>query len=442
MKQYIFLIICIASFVTISDNALFANNENESVQDTCPPYKKYPYKVCCDYAGIRTVCISNIQEYEATHPGCKVRKIPDYASPRWKYQGLPICIDTDYFKKNYSTLNFYKDEARRECIIDNNNEEITYPVFDTTGSGAASRDIIEACRQWNAICGLANAPCKTQIKVRFSINLKKDFDNDIYTVAVTKYPWPYTNLGVLGKPGDQLLDVDRCDMDLDLTEIIFNNTPEFVKCQKDKYGNYLSQQWFWVNQDFISNDLLTYIDAQNVANPNQNGEPPYMLAFNFRDVLMHELGHILAFGHYEECIEENGNNTDYAHGVMERQANPVTGKTAGLSMDDKCMFKRLYCPTTLDINEHEYNSDANNLYPNPSYDEAKLEFDIEAEYDVVTIRIQDNLGRTLLVPIANREYGKGSHLELIDVQSLPNGYYYCIIQTQRKNYVKPFVVIR
>lgn len=94
------------------------------------------------------------------------------------------------------------------------------------------------------------------------------------------------------------------------------------------------------------------------------------------------------------------------------------------------------------INEYEYNSSENNLYPNPSYNEVKLEFDTEAEYDIVTIKIQNNLGEIVLVPIENKEYTQGSHLELINVQTLPNGYYYCIIQTQHKSYVKPFVVIR
>ncbi len=445
MKQFIILIIfyALSSNINLLSKEIAPAPHPDSLR--CPSNAKYAYKVCCSGA-MYDKCISDIAEYETNNPKCKVRRIPDavlHPDPPYNSTGLPICVDMDYFKSYYKSspgskvsngVEFFGEPYPEEKFIP------TFDVFDTyyqNQDNATMQDILAACRQWNAICGYENAPCGTKIKVRFSDD-PKYFGNDVLTtVAWVDYNYGQSSGVVLGvvTPNDEILGTDRCHLDLENMEIVFNNTREFTKSTWDK-----SHNWFFVNQEYITDNLLDFIDETNEDNPVMPDEPPYMVAFNFKNILMHELGHILGFAHPDvACSDE-----EIGYSIMNSQAEPVTNdnKHLSLSQYDKCAFKNLYCPQSVGINEYSYSSDDNNLYPNPSYDEAKLEFDIEAEYDVVTVIIQDNLGRILLVPIENKEYGKGSHLELIDVQSLPNGYYYCIIQTQRKNYVKPFVVIR
>jgi len=110
-----------------------------------------------------------------------------------------------------------------------------------------------------------------------------------------------------------------------------------------------------------------------------------------------------------------------------------------LSLHDKCMFMKLYCPK---VSIYDYQQTYTNLFPNPSHDFVGIEFELEAYSENVTIKIMDGLGRTLLVPIENKTYNSGVHTEQINVNGFENGYYYMLIQTPSKSFVQPFIVIK
>ncbi len=388
----------------------------------CPQNRFYPYKVCdIEAKEVKTICLAgDWSGKEYVNAGLKLRKAK-----------LPICIGSTASGPTIYThvegdMEVYANGVR---VL---SHEKTLQEFQ------------DACDQWNCLCSEVDenngwGQCPSPINLYFTQN-PRDFDFYKPEEEGGK-PWQITSVlaQTQGKEEDGGCDMRYNDGDFDYSaKIVFNFTNELL--YDTEYPTSSDKQVFaFVNEDY----------ADYAASALPKVELRY-----FSYTALHEIGHALGFGHYYDVDDrgrvvfscEKDNSGIILSGIMDSEAkdDPHKDLLPGLSQDDKCMFVKLYCGdlVTVDINEHEYNSDENNLYPNPSYYEAKLEFDIEAEYDVVTIKIQNNLGEIVLMPIENKEYTQGSHLELINVQILPNGYYYCIIQTQRKSYVRPFVVIR
>ena len=158
---------------------------------------------------------------------------------------------------------------------------------------------------------------------------------------------------------------------------------------------------------------------------------------------MHEIGHMLGFGHY---FSPTGAPfcSNALDGIMKRNTNPGTNITE-LSLHDKCMFAKLYCPdlTTVSIYDYQPRKDFPKVYayPNPSDDLVNVVFDLPRTSDV-KLTVKNVLGETLLIPIENKLYGAGEHSLQINTNILPVGTYYIVIQAGLQKTSQPIVIAR
>ena len=75
------------------------------------------------------------------------------------------------------------------------------------------------------------------------------------------------------------------------------------------------------------------------------------------------------------------------------------------------------------------------LYPNPTTDFIVLNFE-KTIYENVQISIVNSLGQV----IQNQTFKSINQQERIDLNNLPQGVYYCRVQTEKGNWVQAFVV--
>lgn len=121
-----------------------------------------------------------------------------------------------------------------------------------------------------------------------------------------------------------------------------NFTPEFLRYDED--GNSLSLL-------FISH-LRENVLRANEIQRQIKGIYLYHSGYNLCDILTHEVGHFLGLRHYNEG---NCPDDDQSGGIMDAYAR--VNDEQELSIDDKCMFAKLYCPSIVPVTNFEYRTD-------------------------------------------------------------------------------------
>jgi len=108
---------------------------------------------------------------------------------------------------------------------------------------------------------------------------------------------------------------------------------------------------------------------------------------------------------------------------------------------DKCMFKRLYCEECSD-GIYYYEPQTQKLYPNPGKHIVTIDFELPKHTDNLKMSVINPLGKVVLVPIENKIFSAGEHSILINVDILPTGVYYIIINADNYRTTQPLTIIR
>jgi hypothetical protein len=372
----------------------------------CPGEIKYPYLFCNDSTFKPEIhCTDNPDFFATTNSNIVVRRVP-----------LPIGISSVgngnglHHITHYNGIELFDGKG--------NSDRVPYMMSE----------LRESCIKWNCLCienSTGIAMFDETFKVRFIDDpetIQKFGGNPYTTPALTDV---HTTIGE-----------NSCEPNLPATIIYVNTTPQFLY-NTDKFPadtNAPLRQGF-VNQPFLGNANLVPSDVH---------------LYNFQQTMMHEIGHILGLWHYDTMYATGlgqycDNDGIAISGIMNAYERDIrAGNITELSSYDKCMFKILYCADlviwTSGIDDNQ--AVGTKIYPNPGYSTVRINFELANYSENVTISILDGLGQIRLVPMENHTYDAGSHSELINVDTLPTGYYYMIIDTGINKNVQPFVVVK
>ena len=413
--------ILILAFLPVS-GSLFASKCGQELE--CPPGIKYPYIFCnpAKTNGIEIVCTDDPIEYERQR-----RKEDPFSNFSVRKAKLPISISligatTPYWRY----YNAYRD-GEQEIILFGESPLETYHK--------AMYESFWASNKWNCVCGDTvntldpdtTTPLvepNTVLYAYFSSD-DKDFTNPYYVPAFAyiKSKQEY----------NEEADSSYCGVVSVESEITFNVTPHFLYEQEKypKLGTPLKKGW--VFQDYIGN-------AKNPKIPDF----PAVTLLSFMSVAMHETGHGLGFMHFTDSSgAQYCDNDTTLDGVMKHYTNDIRRENlVELSLHDKCMMAKLYCPDLVVLNIFEYQPQTQKVYPNPGKYVVSFDFELPRYTEDLRMTVKDLLGQTLLIPIENAVYDAGKHTVLINVDSLAIGTYYIIIEAGAYRTVQPVMIVR
>jgi len=402
----LFLILIQVLFLSVP--SLFASDCGKKFD--CPSGIKYPYKFCkfdtvAKKVTMETICTDDPLKYQENNPNFVPQKVK-----------LPIYVMVPpVYLYLVSYFSIYKD-GKFEVVLFGE----TYQRM----ASSARNDLVAAGNKWNCVCGDTidpNNPTNigTIIKSEFSDNPRDFFE-------------PYRNPAV-AKTSSATQDDYPCGLNLDSSRILFNITPQFLY-NRDSLshiapGTPLEKGWF--SQEFRGNVGLV---------------PNYVRLYSFQQVAMHEIGHLLGFGHYNDDFGSYvGQVCDNAgltlDGTMEYDIAPRDNNLE-LSLHDKCMMAKLYCDSLVILNIYEYQPQTQKVYPNPGKYVVNFEFELPRHTENLRMYINDVLGQTVLTVLENTVKESGEHKILINVDNLAVGTYYIIIEAGSYRTAQPVMIVR
>src|SRR5581483_2317822 len=283
----------------------------------------------------------------------------------------------------------------------------------------AQDDAQKGLNAWLAICNLQGDPnCCIVIKPDdYSSNWQGQYDP---TQGATSFP--------LAKEfGNPLCPDDNQCPDTNYRYIIFNATNKFLYQNNQNRRN---PNPAYILHEVPTEDFFTGLDAPSDVYPSDND-------FSFRDVAAHEIGHWLGMQHPDtsvngaKCVNNYNNCKDSIPGYRMLMGDylPHATSAQGLSYDDKCMFSKLYCPSSLPSGVKESDQPEPpppEVYPNPTSGGMTLTFTV-SERNIVRVSIYDMLGNPIR-EIVNDIFEPSSQSISLGTESLPTGNYVCRVR--------------
>jgi hypothetical protein len=168
------------------------------------------------------------------------------------------------------------------------------------------------------------------------------------------------------------------------------------------------------------------------------------------DAAIIQLGEILGMVYDPACndcynvMNPNHAANAWVNGYPELQHYMALGGAENLPHGDcsKCQFKKLYCEDEPCCSIHDYASDNQNLYPNPGEHNVTIAFTLPISTEKLNLYINDVLGQTVIAPIKNGQYEAGEQTINLNIESLPNGVYYVIIEAGTHRTAQPLTIAR
>ncbi|MBX3044367.1 MAG: zinc-dependent metalloprotease [Candidatus Kapabacteria bacterium] len=151
---------------------------------------------------------------------------------------------------------------------------------------------------------------------------------------------------------------------------------------------------------------------------------------------MHEIGHILGLGHFDD---KHCNNPDPklepTSGAVMRSFMPANRDAYNLTEYDKCAVAKLHCPTITSFFEFIDDREQSTSYPNPASDFITIQFSnkgLQPFAAVDKVQIFDMLG----IEVMSVGTGLDLSTQRIDVSHLPAGVYFIRIGNKVEKFVK------
>jgi len=390
MKKYVFSLLLNFIFY---NSIFFANAEpcGNDLHLNCPQGTKYPYRVCIENLSTHEYSLGEYCTDDPTGvlpPGYKISTTP-----------IPFCLDPQ--------LSTFPDR------IDLPSQPPGNTVFTKE---KAIKDIDKAVESWNCICGVhAGIPgCPCTVKILFVTDPKdKDFNNDIKNHPIEK-TLAMENTSVYRK---------SCILNCNGSYIKINFIDKFYI---DKSGRPIR---FFINEELTNSSVVNEVKDNGCE------------VFSFYDVVLHEVGHLFGFGHYDPEIPYAPCNPP-GDGIMNSTLDANQNSSKGLSNDDMCMFRKLYCKT-LSIDEFVVEQN-NQINPNPAHNDiVQIKINIDSQNGAyVRINLYTMLGTHIRNITGNQFFDYGSHNIDCNVHDLLNGYYFVVIEYGNKRSIIPFIVIK
>jgi len=240
-------------------------------------------------------------------------------------------------------------------------------------------------RKWECVCGTQNRSCQCRIEVRFVTNENDPFIRDHVRRAIA-IAWSYA-------------DARTCELFCEASPlnpgsfIVVNMTRRFLFPTGGRYArNIVYNELLWETVNNRASDTLS--------------------AYNFCEVLIHEIGHHYGLGHHTDCPP--------ATGVMNATAVP-NQRRRDLSQDDRCAYAKLYCADIVPVEENLVSgnvvlNDGSLVVPLP----------LITTSGELQIRLYDVLGRCY--PVHAERYG--NHVQ-IQTRQLAQGVYILAFEYQQ-----------
>jgi len=432
MKKRNLLLTLVVLICSCNSSMLAQCPPNSGPTEPCEPCKEYPYRVCVydEYANemqMQTVCTARPDTL-------------DRIGILFKMDNLPICVELmNNYVHSIGSFENYPEKTGGYLL----------GLYDQHHRSHSQNDMDLAANKWNCICNHNIADgCGTTISASFVSNWRK-FKN------------PYTDPSSYDFDEGDECEPSDINMYINISHAFLYGTPvpDNTIPLPETPTTHLIMNSHWIVVDRppynyppppVENNGNFKGVIAHLESKNSPFNPVYKI-YSLVDVAIRQLGEILGMGYSEECgcddlsiMSPEGLWTINGH----KYIDPYHGLGGKDNEDwgdcDKCMFKTLYCndnPCDEDF-VFDYEPSHLKIYPNPSNDAVRIEFELEDYCENVTVKIMDVLGRTLLIPIENKPFNSGVHSELINVKGFENGHYYMIIQTTKKSFIKPFIVIR
>ena len=348
------------------NNTFSALSQCGNITD-CPAGINYPYQFCKNppdpNQGVAQVICTD-DPFNLIGNGYNALKID-----------IPICINPNEITNPIPNR------------VDINVQSGTVEVFDRT---AAINEMNQACYDWNCLCGKQNDQCQCQISCSFSTNASEFGSSGSEALAQSKsIYWAY-----------------YCTVQCGQSFIAVNNSNDFC----DNVGGYPTR--YFITEDNINLQTMAQIKQANCE------------VYDFLQIMLHEIGHVLGFDHYDDC-------TPSIHGIMDAKQDMATGTFAGLNIYDKCMFKKLYCPDLVPVKEQyaQNNDDELNGY-NYAIKRFEVNYELPDNIKIINIGIYNYLGQ-FVMNLNAQDIMNVNHKLILNCSDLTYGFYYLYIETDK-----------